>query len=79
MTIRANVGGTKPNAGLAARTHAAPADQLVVPRIPDHLFPITSQEDLVTKLLGASSSRSVTESSETEALPSSLDPGHTDG
>ena len=48
----------KPTATSAVRTDYQPVRQLVIPRIPAHLFPITSEEDLVTKLLAAHSSRS---------------------
>ena len=59
----------KPSATSAVRTDYAPVRQLVIPRIPAHLFPITSEEDLVTKLLAATSSRSVSAGPAHDALP----------
>ena len=59
----------KPTATSAVRTDYRPVRQLVIPRIPAHLFPITSEEDLVTKLLAANSSRSVSAASAYDALP----------
>ena len=58
----------KPTA-TAVRADYRPVRQLVIPRIPAHLFPIASEEDLVTKLLAANSSRSVSAALAEDALP----------
>jgi hypothetical protein len=59
----------KPTATSAVPTDDQPVRQLVIPRIPAHLFPIASEEDLVTKLLAAHSSTSVSTAPAYDALP----------
>jgi len=59
----------KPTATAAVRTGSQLPERLVIPQIPGHLFPITSQEDLLLKLLAASSSRPVSTSPDADALP----------
>ena len=61
----------KPTATSAVPTDYQPVRQLVIPRIPAHLFPIASEEDLVTKLLAANSPTSASGAPAYDALPAS--------
>jgi hypothetical protein len=59
----------KPNANDTLQRHSGPVFPVCIPRIPKDLFPITSQEDLVTKLTAALSPPSTPVSYHGDALP----------
>jgi hypothetical protein len=59
----------KPTVTSEIRADSQRPERLTIPRIPNDLFPITSQEDLVAKLLAAGSSRGASTSSAADALP----------
>ena len=64
----------KPATSAAAERYSEAVVPLSIPRIPEDLFPITSQEDLVAKLTGTHSSRSVPPPSASDALPAGEPP-----
>jgi hypothetical protein len=59
----------RPNASDAVQRHSESIFPVYIPRIPNDLFPITSQEDLVAKLTAVLSPRSTPVSFHGEAIP----------
>jgi hypothetical protein len=60
---------SNPNANEAVQRRSGSVFPLFIPRLPQDLFPITSQDDLVAKLTAVLSPRSAPASFHGEALP----------